>query len=112
MLAFVFYFTELIIAGFVQKTHIIVFFAFGLNFIRELIKDICDIKGDKSISMKTLPIVLGKKKTLLFVQILIFGFIISTTSHILFYYSSTKLMIWIISKILTITSEFISASDF
>ena len=30
MLAFVFYFTELIIAGFVQKTHIIVFFAFPL----------------------------------------------------------------------------------
>ncbi len=34
-------------------------FAFILNFIREIIKDIEDIIGDHSLNMKTLPIILG-----------------------------------------------------
>ncbi len=38
-------------------------FAFMFNFLREMVKDIEDIKGDKNLEMKTLPILIGAKKT-------------------------------------------------
>jgi 4-hydroxybenzoate polyprenyltransferase len=38
-------------------------FAFIINFIREIIKDIEDVKGDYNQGMKTLPIVLGVERT-------------------------------------------------
>ncbi len=40
-----------------------IFFAFILNFIREIVKDIEDMKGDANQNMKTLPIIIGKKRT-------------------------------------------------
>ncbi|MCF6351259.1 MAG: geranylgeranylglycerol-phosphate geranylgeranyltransferase [Flavobacteriaceae bacterium] len=39
------------------------FFAFILNFIREIVKDIEDIDGDYSQDLETLPILIGKKRT-------------------------------------------------
>lgn len=45
-------------------------FAFYLNFIREIIKDIQDINGDKNAGINTLPIILGKKRTLNIVFVL------------------------------------------
>ncbi|MDC9721306.1 MAG: geranylgeranylglycerol-phosphate geranylgeranyltransferase [Urechidicola sp.] len=55
-------------------------FAFSLNLIREIIKDIEDIDGDYTVGMKTLPIIFGRKRTqnctfflsILFTFILIF----------------------------------------
>lgn len=38
-------------------------FAFMLNFIREIIKDIADVRGDLRLNSRTLPIILGIKKT-------------------------------------------------
>lgn len=38
-------------------------FAFFLNFIREIVKDIEDIEGDRKSGMHTLPIVIGEKRT-------------------------------------------------
>lgn len=40
------------------------FFAFVLNFAREIIKDIQDVSGDKVIHAKTLPILIGEKKSI------------------------------------------------
>lgn len=37
-------------------------FAFTINFIRELVKDIEDIDGDHKAGMQTLPIVLGRER--------------------------------------------------
>ncbi|MBQ0741199.1 prenyltransferase, partial [Aquimarina celericrescens] len=37
--------------------------AFLLNFCRELIKDIEDVRGDYFCHMKTLPILIGKKRS-------------------------------------------------
>ncbi|MFP4846139.1 geranylgeranylglycerol-phosphate geranylgeranyltransferase [Winogradskyella sp. PE311] len=37
-------------------------FAFMINFIRELVKDIEDIDGDYKVGMKTLPIVIGRER--------------------------------------------------
>jgi 4-hydroxybenzoate polyprenyltransferase len=38
-------------------------FAFGINFIREIIKDAEDVRGDSKFNCKTLPIVFGVRKT-------------------------------------------------
>ena len=38
-------------------------FAFIINFIREIVKDIEDVDGDYNADMKTLPIVLGRERT-------------------------------------------------
>lgn len=45
-------------------------FALFVNFIREIVKDILDINGDKKGGMNTLPILLGRKRTLIVVFIL------------------------------------------
>ncbi len=39
------------------------FFAFYINLMREIIKDIEDVDGDKNGEMNTLPIALGRKRT-------------------------------------------------
>jgi 4-hydroxybenzoate polyprenyltransferase len=39
------------------------FFAFALNFLREIVKDMEDVKGDLILRAKTLPIMLGIAKT-------------------------------------------------
>lgn len=39
------------------------FFAFSLTFLREIVKDIQDMDGDKNADLKTLPIVLGVQRT-------------------------------------------------
>ena len=47
------------------RAYIIIYslFAFMINFIREMVKDIEDINGDYSQNMKTLPIIIGRKRT-------------------------------------------------
>ena len=40
-----------------------IIFAFSITLIREIIKDIEDIKGDYSLKMKTLPILIGVNRT-------------------------------------------------
>lgn len=46
------------------------FFAFFINLIREIVKDLQDINGDKKGGMNTLPIVIGRKRTVMTVFIL------------------------------------------
>jgi 4-hydroxybenzoate polyprenyltransferase len=43
--------------------YVLAYFAFTLNLSREIIKDIEDIEGDKLIFAKTLPLMLGIKKS-------------------------------------------------
>lgn len=43
--------------------YVLAFFAFVLNLSREIIKDMEDVKGDEYIAAKTLPIVLGNRKS-------------------------------------------------
>jgi len=42
-----------------QELSILAFFAFMLNFAREITKDIEDMEGDKSQNLKTLPLLVG-----------------------------------------------------
>ncbi|WP_298309010.1 geranylgeranylglycerol-phosphate geranylgeranyltransferase [Flavobacterium sp.] len=61
-------------------------FAFIINLVREIIKDIQDIKGDNSQGMRTLPIIIGIPKTKIFSFILLL-----LPSLYLLYYSKTYL---------------------
>ncbi|MEE9350273.1 MAG: geranylgeranylglycerol-phosphate geranylgeranyltransferase [Flavobacteriaceae bacterium] len=55
-------------------------FAFTINFIREIVKDIEDVNGDYNVQLKTLPIIIGKKRT----------------QHFIFYLTSLPFMALII----------------
>ena len=71
LLSNVFVFTEMLLTNKIDKLIIPSILAFTLSFIRENIKDLHDIKGDRLQAMKTLPIVLGIEKSCYFVSILI-----------------------------------------
>jgi 4-hydroxybenzoate polyprenyltransferase len=50
--------------------YVLSFFAFTLNLIRELIKDIEDVNGDYKLKMNTLPILIGRDRAKQFAFIL------------------------------------------
>ncbi|HOX81579.1 MAG TPA: geranylgeranylglycerol-phosphate geranylgeranyltransferase [Chryseolinea sp.] len=52
-------------------------FAFFMTLIREIIKDMEDLKGDNSFGCKTLPITVGVRKTKIVIYIIIFIFSIT-----------------------------------
>ncbi len=77
-------------------------FAFLINFIREIIKDQEDIKGDYNMGMNTLPIAVGVARTSKIV-IVITGFItIYLLYYIYTYYFNNNLYISTIYSLLTI----------
>jgi len=69
LVASVFIYTEAGLTGHVDITMKIFVLAFMLNLIREIIKDIQDVKGDSSHDYKTLPIILGISKTILVIRV-------------------------------------------
>jgi 4-hydroxybenzoate polyprenyltransferase len=73
------------------------FLAFGLTLIREIVKDIADIKGDQAINSKTLPIVWGKNKSIKLCAFLslilgICAFILFIIGYYNFYYGLFLIM--------------------
>ena len=58
------------------------FFAFSITLIREIVKDLEDLKGDADFGCQTLPVIFGIRKTKLFLYVLIAAFI-----FIIFYLS-------------------------
>jgi 4-hydroxybenzoate polyprenyltransferase len=63
------------------------FFAFLINFIREIVKDAEDVKGDYNQGMQTLPILLGVERT----SKVIFGLLLVPIG-IVFWYVNSYLM--------------------
>lgn len=53
------------------------FFSFGISLIREIIKDMQDIRGDARFGCRTLPIVWGLRRTKYLIYVLIGVFILS-----------------------------------
>ncbi len=51
-------------------------FAFSINLVREIIKDMEDIRGDMRFGSKTLPIIWGLRRTKYFLFALIFLFVV------------------------------------
>ncbi len=52
-------------------------FAFGITLIREIIKDIEDIRGDRKFESTTLPIIWGIRRTKYLIFLFMFGFILT-----------------------------------
>jgi 4-hydroxybenzoate polyprenyltransferase len=69
------------------------FFAFILNFIREIVKDLEDINGDYNQGMNTLPIVLGVQRTSKVVFVLSFIPLLILLYYTNEYFASNKLYI-------------------
>ncbi len=65
----------MIVAAYYQKNIYLLtnyaIFAFSINLIREIIKDMEDLKGDLRFGSKTLPIVWGIRRTKIFLYVLI-----------------------------------------
>jgi 4-hydroxybenzoate polyprenyltransferase len=61
------------------------FFAFIVNFIRELIKDLEDIPGDQEIGRNTVPIVFGIRTTKIIITSVIVA-VIAVLSHVFYHY--------------------------
>jgi 4-hydroxybenzoate polyprenyltransferase len=56
-------------------------FAFGISLIREIVKDAEDLRGDSKFDCKTLPIVLGVRKTKKVLITLVLTYIILLFAH-------------------------------
>jgi 4-hydroxybenzoate polyprenyltransferase len=67
---------------FAGKTMILIYtlFAFFMTLVREIIKDMEDLKGDNTFGCKTLPIVWGLRKTKNLIYFLTFSFVLSVFS--------------------------------
>jgi 4-hydroxybenzoate polyprenyltransferase len=79
--AFLTGFSVYLIGFYYQKSELLVLtyaiFAFFLNLIREIIKDIEDRPGDRKHGCRTLPIVIGFRKTKQVIFLIAFGFVCS-----------------------------------
>ena len=76
LLSMVLIFTELSLNNTYLQTIMLSALSFGINLIREIIKDIKDYDGDKTFNIKTIPIQYGINKTILILKYLIIAFII------------------------------------
>lgn len=74
VLGMVFLFSEAAFTGTVSTMWVPAWLAFGLTFIRELIKDIEDIDGDKLDGARTFPVIFGVERSLYLVYLLIIIF--------------------------------------
>lgn len=99
LLSSVFIFTEIILLHTYHQLLIPALLAFGISLIREIIKDLEDINGDKETGRNTLPIYLGIPKTILIVSLLIILFNIFGI-YLYFYYYTSK--IYLISMIILV----------
>jgi len=76
----VFIFTDASLNNSISTTWPIFILAFFLNLIREIIKDMQDIRGDKKYNYHTLPISMGVSPTITILRILTITFIIISLS--------------------------------
>lgn len=68
-------------------------FAFMINLIRELVKDIEDIEGDQKAGIQTLPVILGKERTNKIIFILSIIPILSITYYVITYLFKQQLVV-------------------
>jgi len=82
-------------------------FAFVINFIREIVKDLEDVNGDYNQGMSTLPIVLGKDRTAKVVFWLSFVPILLILYYTNEYFISSNLLITTIYTLLFVVGPLI-----
>jgi 4-hydroxybenzoate polyprenyltransferase len=89
-------------------------FAFMINLLREMIKDIEDINGDYKVEMKTLPIIIGRERALKIVFILSIVPLLAVIYYIItylykHYFAVGYFLIFIIAPLLYFTIKSFSA---
>ncbi|MFA0962077.1 geranylgeranylglycerol-phosphate geranylgeranyltransferase [Roseivirga sp. BDSF3-8] len=77
-------------------------YAFSITLVREIIKDLEDVRGDRSFGCKTLPIVWGMRKTKSFLYVLC-GLFIFILFYMASYLQNTVLNIYFLLLIVPIT---------
>lgn len=116
----------IIIAYFFEYSYKIIliysFFAFGISLIREIVKDMEDFEGDKTLGLKTIPILIGIEKSklaaklFLVVFILIFVYLIYSISSNYIYFIAIfcPLFLWVFIRLqkAKIKSDFTYLSNF
>jgi len=80
-----------------DNTFILIYalFAIGFTLIREIIKDLEDMKGDATFGCQTLPLVLGIRKTK--IVILLFALLMVSAISILIYQSTATHHLWLMA---------------
>ena len=91
-------------------------FAFMINLLREIIKDIEDIDGDSKAEIRTLPVVIGKKRATILVFILSLIPLFAVTYYVITYLYKQQIavvyfLIFIIAPLLYFTIKSISAKN-
>jgi len=96
----------LVLVFYFQSNHQLIlvysFFAFGLTLVREVIKDMEDMKGDEAFGCKTVPILFGIRKTKWFLYILILsiaGSLYAFTHKIQIFSLSTYFMVLLLPSL-------------
>ena len=89
-------------------------FAFMINLLREIVKDIEDIKGDSKAKIKTLPVIIGKKRATILVFILSLIPLYAITYYVITYLYKQQIAVvyflgFIIAPLLYFTIRSISA---
>lgn len=83
--------------GNIEATLVMAVLAFGFTLIREIVKDLEDMKGDAQDDARTLPLVWGESKTLVLVLLLMVSFVVlDTLPYFLGVYNQTYLLIVIL----------------
>ncbi len=82
-------------------------FAFMINFLREIVKDLEDEIGDNSQSMNTLPIVLGTTKTSKLVAFLCLIPVVLVCNYVYIYFFKNNLLVCTLFGMFTIIAPLI-----
>lgn len=75
-------------------------FAFFLNLVREIIKDVEDVEGDKVLKAKTIPIVLGERKARIISLTLLIFILVCSLLGLYFFTQSIFIQLRLIDYIL------------
>lgn len=79
--------TLIITMVYYQTDHILgftyAFFAIGITLVREIIKDVEDMDGDENYGAKTLPIILGVRKTKKLLYFILFFYVVSLAAFLI-----------------------------
>ena len=98
-----------------------IIFAFGFSFLREIIKDMEDVKGDQLMQKNTLPVICGIKKTkiITYILMLFVAFFLYRVEiwlykleikNVLYYFAGVINVLFILSIVLLIVAK--SSKDF
>jgi len=84
-------------------------FAFVLTFIREIIKDIADMEGDKEFECKSIPLVLGIPKTHIILYVLQFILLIGIALAAWYFFSKSYIYMLSFTAVLIILMIYFSS---